>query len=200
MLMTISEPTPIAKTSKVNPAKFSPLRSVMVYDDSEMAIRGKSAFDLYAKEMEEGEPGELSIWRFDMLDAPELHRAAVELAEAADMIIVATRDSRSLPDSVSTWLEHWPARRKSGAGAVVAVFDPATSAQAAASDVALLLWRAAERAGMDFFCAAPARHTSPIQPHSAPVMVTQIGFDYSDPATATSTWHGHTSRHCGINE
>jgi hypothetical protein len=56
-----------------------------------------------------------------------------------------------LPPQVKAWLEQWPPRRKPGTGALIALFDPAATNHARSSDIALLLWRAAGRAEMDFF-------------------------------------------------
>lgn len=117
-----------------------------------MATRGKAVYDLIAEQAGGEAAARLTVWRFDFFHSAELTRAVSRQAEEADVIIVAPRDPNCLPPQVKTWLELWPQRRKQGPGALIAVFHPDAKAQARSSDVALLLWRAASRAGIDFFC------------------------------------------------
>jgi hypothetical protein len=127
------------------------LKVALVYEDVEMGRQGKQVFDLIAREVGGQSAARLTVWRFDFLRSAELTGAVNRQAEEADVIIVAPRNPATLPAHVQAWLERWPLRRKQGTGALVALFDPSVDALANSSDAALLLWRAAERAGMEFF-------------------------------------------------
>jgi len=131
---------------------FTPsLNVVLVYEDYEMGAEGKKIFDLIAKEAGGENAARLTIWRFDFFHSSELMLAVSRQAEEADVIIVAPRDPNHLPPQVKKWLERWPQRRQRATGALVAVFDPNNTEASRHSNAALLLWLAAERAGMDFF-------------------------------------------------
>lgn len=134
------------------PESIETLKIVLVYEDFEMGTRGKDIFDLIAKEAGGAGAAQLTVWRFDFFQSAELTQAVTRQTEVADVIIVAPRDPNNLPARMKSWIEEWPQRRKTGAGALVAVFHPEAGTHAKSSDAALLLWRAAGRAGMDFFC------------------------------------------------
>jgi hypothetical protein len=132
---------------------FQPeLKVVLVYEDYEMGIEGKRIFDLIVQEVGGGDAARLTVWRFDFFHSPQLTLALSRQAEEADVIIVAPRDPDHLPPQVRKWLENWPIHRRVASGAVVSVFHSAAGAVSRTSDAALSLWRAAERAGMDYFC------------------------------------------------
>jgi len=128
------------------------LHVVLVYEDFEMGVEGKKVFDLIAKEAGGEDAARLTVWRFDFFHSSALTLAVSRQAEEADVIIVAPRDHNHLPPQVKKWLERWPSRRRLSSGALVAVFHPESSVSAGSSEAALLLWRAAERSGMDYFC------------------------------------------------
>ncbi len=138
------------------PAAFSgfqpELKVVLVYEDYEMGIEGKWIFDRIVREVGEGDAARLTVWRFDFFYSPELTLALSRQAGEADVIIVAPRHPDRLPPQVHKWLENWPLHRRVASGAVVSVFHSAAGPVSRTSDAALSLWRAAERAGMDYFC------------------------------------------------
>ena len=117
-----------------------------------MGVLGKKVFDLMAKEVGGESAARLTLWRFDFFHSMELTRVVSHQAEAADVLIIAPRDPNRLPAQVNAWLEQWPVRRKLETGALVAVFHSDASSVARSNDSALLLWRAATRARMDFIC------------------------------------------------
>lgn len=129
------------------------LQVVLVYEDLEMGRLGKNVFDQIAKEVGGEGAARLTVWRFDFFHAPELTHAVSRQAVAADVIIVAPRDPNHLPPQVRVWLEEWPAKRILESGALIAVFaSDLPPPRAKSSNAALLLWRAACRAQMDFIC------------------------------------------------
>jgi hypothetical protein len=132
-----------------------PLRMMMVYEDFDMAVQAKKVCDLLAHEEWLGDEVQLSVWRFDAIASGDPSNAAGPQAEQADVIVVAARDLDRLPAQVEDWLERWPPHRKAGKGALVEVIHPDAAKDGATSSVALLLWRAAARAGMDFFSGTP---------------------------------------------
>jgi hypothetical protein len=127
------------------------LNVVLVYEAFQTGLQGKEVFDLIAKEAGDN-AARLTVWRFDFFQSAEMTRAVTRQAEEADVIIVAPRNPDSLPPQVHAWLERWPLRRKAGSGALVALFERCAATAAKSSNVAFLLWRAAERAHMDYFC------------------------------------------------
>lgn len=131
------------------------LRIVLVYEDFDMALRGKCACDIFAREIAGNDDRtDLAVWRFDMLGVPDVAHRAGRRAARADAVIVAPRDWNNLPDTVKAWLEKWPPGRVTDGGAFVVLFHPTAAISTRACGEALLLWRAAERAGMDLFCCA----------------------------------------------
>ena len=97
----------------------------------------------------------LSLWRFDSFDRPERWEAAAAEAAAADIIIVALRQSRDVPLQVTSWIEEWTRCRKRHHGALVLLLDSRAARDAGKSEVAGRLQAVAETAGMDFFCGEP---------------------------------------------
>lgn len=135
-----------------------PLRIVLVYEDFEMAIHGKHAHDIFAREVAGGDGHtDLAMWRFNLLQLPEMAALATHHAARADVVIVAPRNLNQLPPAVKEWLERWPPDRSAEGGALVILFHPESPTTSDACGEALLLWRAAERARMDFCCAATDR-------------------------------------------
>lgn len=128
------------------------LKVVLVYEDFEMGVEGKRIFDLIAGEVGGIDAARLTVWRFDFFHSLELTDALSRQSEEADVIIVAPRDPHSLPPQVKRWLDHWSQHRKIASGALVSVFHPEAGPSVRGSNVALLLWRAANRAGMEFLC------------------------------------------------
>ncbi len=135
----------------VFPETAEPLKVVLVYEDFEMGARGKNVFDLIAREAGGEGAAQLTVWRFDFFQSAELIHAVTCQTEVADVIIIAPREPNHLPSEVQSWIEQWPLRRKIKTGALVAVFHPEAGDYTKTSDAALLLWRAASRAGMEFF-------------------------------------------------
>jgi hypothetical protein len=131
------------------------LNVVLVYEDFQMGLQGKEIFDLLARETGAA-AARLTVWRFDFIRSSVLTNAATRQAEAADVIIVAPRNPDTLPPRVRAWLDQWSVNRRPGHGALVALFDAQTAVTGRRSSVAMLLWRAAQRAEMNyFFCKVP---------------------------------------------
>ena len=132
-----------------------PLRVVVVYEDFEMAVQARKVCDLIVEESRVGAEVQLSVWRFDSFCSGDLRNAVGRQADQADVIVVAPRGLDRLPAEVDAWLKRWSTHRHAEPGALVAVFHPEAAQEGANSNVALRLWRAADRAGMDFFSGSP---------------------------------------------
>lgn len=170
---------------------------MMVYEDFDMAVQAKKVCDLLAQEAGVGDEVQLSVWRFDAIASGDPSNAAGPQAELADVIVVAARDLDRLPAQVDDWLEHWPAHRHPGPGALVAVFHPDAAQDGTTSSVALQLWRAAARAGIDFFSGTPDWTVRGLS--SAPEARPTPRLDFVPPAgTTLSSQHG--SLGWGIDE
>lgn len=142
---------------RTSPPESVPVRIVLIYEDLDMAIRGKRVCDIFAREVAgNSSQTDLSVWRFDLLHRSEISRLAAHRAEKADAVVVAPRDWNKLPFPIKEWLEKWPASRNAS-GALIALSHPGTVATARSCNDALLLWRAAERARMDLFCKFESR-------------------------------------------
>jgi hypothetical protein len=140
------------------------LKVVVVYEESHMGRQGKKISDLIARESGRV-AAQLAVCRFDILGSAALSRAATLQAEEADVIIVAPRHPDTLPPQVGDWLDAWPANRKPGHGALIALFDARTAVTSRRSGVARLLWRAAQRAEMNyFFCKVPVAEGPALRP------------------------------------
>jgi hypothetical protein len=171
---------PSNNTGRSAHADRSPqLNVVLVYEDLEMGVQGKGVFDLMAREAGGEGAARLTLWRFDFFTSAELTLAVSRQAEEADVIIIAPRNPHSLPPNVKSWLERWPQNRRREMGALVAVFHPAVSAIAESSNTALLLWRAASRAEMDFICRTPTAHSANSVVSPAVTATTTTGSDPS---------------------
>ena len=169
---------------------------MMVYEDFDMAVQAKKVCDLLAQEAGVGDEVQLSVWRFDVIASDDPSNAAGPQAEQADVIVVAARDLDRLPAQVDDWLERWPAHRHAGPGALVAVFHPDAAQDGTTSGVALLLWRAAARAGMDFFSGTP---DWTVRLSSAPETQPTPRLDFAPPA-GTALSNRHCSLGWGIDE
>jgi hypothetical protein len=171
------------------------IKVVLVYEEFQMGIKGKEIFDLIAREAGEN-AARLTVWRFDFIHSAELTRAVTHQAEEADVIIVAPRNLESLPPQVRLWLEQWPMNRRNLGGALIAVFDSNVATSATPSNVAMLLWRAAQRAGMDyFFYKAPVAENA-FSSAAAAIMSASQGLGGYFPANRQV----HASPHGGIND
>ncbi len=90
------------------------------------------------------------MWKFELLNLPELRRLAAEDAALADVIMVSFRGDRELPVPVRAWIKVWLGR-KAGAVALIALLDGPPEQRRRIQAVQAFLERAAQRARMEFF-------------------------------------------------
>ena len=121
---------------------------VIVYEDFQSGKHGIRTYNHLVKHL--GKQCEVSsqMWKFDILVIPSLRELACRDAEDADIIIISSRGTNTLPESVTSWLETW-SRKPGHALALVALFDNPEAQQAqAARD---FLARIARKTGLEFF-------------------------------------------------
>ena len=154
-ILRLMRPSAKNLTNLLDVEQNPPLRVVMVYEDFEMAVQARKVCDLIVEQSGVGAEVQLSVWRFDSFGSGDLRNAVGRQADQADVIVVAPRNLDRLPAEVDAWLRRWSTHRHAEPGAFVAVFHPEAAREGTASRVALRLWRAADRAGMDFFSGTP---------------------------------------------
>src|SRR5262249_17960024 len=91
------------------------------------------------------------LWKFELLNLPQLgERAALEAAQA-DMIIISTRGTGELPAHVKKWIERWLPQKTGGQSALVALLHPDPAPMGEWPPLCAYLRQVAERGNMDFF-------------------------------------------------
>ena len=130
------------------------LNIVLVYEDLEMGLLGKSICERIYLESEAQNPAPPSVWRFDMLQVIGVRGAVTRLAAEAAILIVAPRNPERLSAAVNVWLNEGQVSRHPGPAALVALFYADSHPRIKSSKAALLLQEAAIRMNRDFFCHA----------------------------------------------
>jgi hypothetical protein len=94
-----------------------------------------------------------SWWTFGVLASPWLQHLAAQEAAAADLIVVATRRTPKLPETVKDWLGLWLAKRQDQPRrrALVALLESNSKRNPAARGVLSDLRNLVESADVDFF-------------------------------------------------
>jgi hypothetical protein len=64
---------------------------------------------------------ECDLWTFELLRHPRLRDWAATEAGGANMIIIAARGDKELPDHVKAWIESWLPQRREGLGILVGI-------------------------------------------------------------------------------
>ena len=97
------------------------------------------------------------LWSFDLLTDLNWRDVAASDAIKADMLIIATSDTNSLPPAVERWVETILSRKRGTDTAVVALFGTEENPDETGSPRLEIIQTATHRAGLDFF-APVARH------------------------------------------
>lgn len=88
------------------------LKAVILYDDWELAAQASASFGRATRRADETTHWSVSPWRFDLLSEPATAQAAHREAQAAAVILFASRDVAAVSPSVMAWLEAWAERRE----------------------------------------------------------------------------------------
>lgn len=100
-----------------------------------------------------GGPGRLihMMWRFDVLSDPSFLEPAVSEALAADIIIIAMREGKGLPQKVRNWMARWLLMKEDRPLALAASFDHDREKTSDQGCVLPYLARLAQYGKMQFF-------------------------------------------------
>jgi hypothetical protein len=158
------------------------LCGVMAYEDVAVAKIAKEKWDYLAHTLKDGFDFDLRLWKFDILQIPELRDAAVNDATQAQLVFVATRGAGNLPSQVKEWIEEWlvlNGRAPHTTRLLSAVFDPSSNGPGASpfSQFAYLQ-QAARRGSMDFIASGtPAQNQqSAIRLHASTAATPSWGY------------------------
>jgi hypothetical protein len=100
-----------------------PVNVLIAYEDFAAGARAMAM--LKRVDVQCGEPGQLihMMWRFDVLADADFFDLAVREALAADIIVIATREGKRLPQRIRDWIARWLLMKKSRPLALVATLD-----------------------------------------------------------------------------
>ena len=93
----------------------------------------------------------IDLWRFDLLDSPEVCHEAAQGAAEADLVVVSTHGGAELPAGVELWLNDWVRLRGSEPCAMVLSLDLSVEPRADHAQPLVYLRALAERAGLNLF-------------------------------------------------
>jgi len=94
------------------------------------------------------------LWTFAMLSHPHLRDWAAAEAASANMIIIAARGDKELPDHVKTWMESWLPQRREGLATLVGILGEEAEPSGQTWRLCAYLRQMAEKGHMRFFCQA----------------------------------------------
>jgi len=104
-------------------------------------------------------------WKIPDLMEPSVFTEAVQVAAAADVLVVSVRDTGALPINLCVWISAWLPRRNGRAGALVALIGVPPRPDAQGVRVYGYLEAVARRAGLDFL---PRARKLPEEPLAIP--------------------------------
>lgn len=91
-----------------NPGEFQHVRqAALLYEDKECGFRAKEIFDRVKGQIQSGTDFLLSPWRFDCFSEGIWPDAKVGPSKGADVVLLSAHGNRSLPATVSSWVEAW---------------------------------------------------------------------------------------------
>jgi hypothetical protein len=150
------------------------------------------------------------VWRFDILELPEVHDQIRKLRNRADLVIVAT-GLPELPAAVKSFLEGWSLERAPDSAALVALLQTPASIPKPSSAYSFMQ-ELAQASGLTFLSTEldPDEDTNVIQPreaHAAVLPYIRIEPRTSSDAQGSARRQMNSSplnfkygRHWGINE
>ena len=98
------------------------LNAVLIYDDFMVAAKANGALKRSAHRSDGAMHWNVKLWRLDMLKLSPMAAEALAGAADAHLIVLALRQSESIPTWLMDWLEQW-ARRRQVQDAALAVRD-----------------------------------------------------------------------------
>ena len=101
------------------------LKVVIAYNDATAAKRATRSLAQFDNEMD----NEPQLWRFDILEEPDLRAASTIDAIQANIIIISTSHETEFPATVEWWVTECLAQKRGTNAAVIALFGPAESSR-----------------------------------------------------------------------
>jgi hypothetical protein len=133
----------------------NPLFKILIaYETVSSGLRAREMSERLAARLQSEFEMSSEVWKFELLNHPQLREQAASEAAVADMIIMAMRRAGELPPHVKHWIESWLHQRRGNAAALVALLDESEEEDetAASAPLSTYLRRVAEEGNMDFFC------------------------------------------------
>jgi hypothetical protein len=140
----LSRETPSGE--RILPATFN---VVLIYEDFETRERAKKSLDYLGQELGDDCEFRHSMWRLDILQDPKLNALAAPALAEADLLIVALRCERQVPDKILALIDQRLAQTVNPECALVAPFERSTPA--IRSSVYACLATLSRQHGLDFF-------------------------------------------------
>jgi len=134
------------ETPELNPA----FKVVIAYETGDAGLNARDRWKRLAAELR----AEFDAWNTDLLVHPQLCQRAATSASEADMIVIATHETESLPVHVKDWIESWLPQKRRAPTALVAVLRDEDKTLAHPPPVYEYLSQVAARGSLDFFCNA----------------------------------------------
>jgi len=140
----LSQETPSGE--RILPATFN---VVLIYEDFETRERGRKSLAYLGEEFGNDCEFRHSMWRLDILQDAKLNVLAAPSFAEADLLIVALRCERQVPDKILALIDERLAQTVNPECALVAPFE--RSAPVSRSSVYACLATLAQQHGFDFF-------------------------------------------------
>src|SRR6266496_5988323 len=93
----------------------------MAYETLGIAVRPYEVSERLAGVLRSRCETDCDLWTFELLRQPRLRGWTATQAASADMIIIAARADKELPDYVKTWIESWLPQKREGLATLVGI-------------------------------------------------------------------------------
>src|SRR5437867_3612515 len=83
---------------------------VVAYEDFVAGKRAKDTCDTIIRDLGPNYTFHFDLWKFDVLQVPQLREIAANDALDAHMIIIAAQGKDELPQALKDWIQNWSPR------------------------------------------------------------------------------------------
>jgi len=128
-----------------------PVNVLVAYEDFASGTRAMGILKRIDNQC--GQPGQLihMMWRFDVVADADYFDHAVREALASDIIVIATREGKSLPQRIRDWIARWLLMKTERPLALVAALDYPPAKASKEVHVLPYLSKLAQYGKMEFF-------------------------------------------------
>lgn len=124
---------------------------LLMHEDLAAGLRAKRALDQVLARLKRKVEFRLHLWKFDLLNEPELQVQALKDARRSSIVVLAVHACAELPVTVRTWLRQWTQTRFKLPRALVVSLDSATTTRSSFNAVLHYARAMAGSAGADLF-------------------------------------------------